>query len=183
MKTTPLLICILVVILVGIGAWFVSRSDDAETSTVVSFEDCVAGGYPVMESYPRRCAGPDGQTYVEDVDTDITYINASVDDIRVELPFPGAVVGKSFKVIGEARAWYFEGSFPIEVLDANGMQLATGIAQAQGEWMTTEFVPFEADITIPDTYIGPAMLVLRKDNPSDMREFDASAAFPITVEY
>lgn len=177
------MILALIVIVAGIGAWFVSRSDESETTTVMSFEDCVAAGYPVMESYPRRCSAPDGATHIEDVDSDITYVNASVDDIRVELPFPGAVVGKSFKVIGEARAWYFEGSFPIEVLDAGGAQLAIGIAQAQGDWMTTELVPFEADIIIPDTYIGPATLVLHKDNPSGLPEHDASAGFEITVEY
>ena len=183
MKTPTLIWIVVVVLIVGIGAWFTSRSNDAETSTVASFEDCVAAGYPVMESYPRRCATPDGQSFVEDVDTDITYINASIDDIRVELPFPGAVVGKSFKVMGEAAGWYFEASFPVEVLDANGIQIAAVPAQAQGDWMTAEFVPFEADITLPDTYMGPATLVLHKDNPSGLPENDASAEFGITVEY
>lgn len=116
----------------------------------------------------------------------ITYKNATTDLIQVELPFPGAVVGKDFSVIGKARGnWFFEASFPIEVLDKNGKRLAIGIAQPMNgdTWMTTEFVNFKADIQIPQTYIGPATLILRKDNPSGLVEHDASIAFPITVEY
>lgn len=116
----------------------------------------------------------------------ITYKNASADMIKVELPFPGAVVGKDFSVIGKARGnWFFEASFPIEVFDKNGKSLAIGIAQPQKgeEWMTTNFVNFKADIKVPQTYIGPATLVLKKDNPSGLIQHDASISFPITIEY
>lgn len=114
----------------------------------------------------------------------ITYINATSDLIEVELPFPGAVTGKEFGVIGKARGyWFFEASFPIELLDKDGKLLATGIATAQTDWMTTEFVPFKAEIKAPIDYIGPATLVLHKDNPSGLPENDASISFPITVEY
>ncbi len=112
------------------------------------------------------------------------YTNATTDLIVVELPFPGAVVGKQFSVIGKARGmWFFEASFPIEILDKNGAVLATGIAQAQSDWMTTEFVPFKADISIPLTYIGKATLVAKKDNPSGLPEHDGSISFPLTIEY
>ncbi len=115
---------------------------------------------------------------------DIRYTNASSDLVIVELPFPGAVTGKEFSVIGKARGtWFFEASFPIELIDADGTQIAQGIAQAQGEWMTEDFVPFRADIKVPDTFIGPATLTLRKDNPSGLSEHDASLSFLIVVEY
>lgn len=114
----------------------------------------------------------------------MTYDRASADLIRVDLPFPGAVTGKEFKVVGEARGtWFFEASFPIEVVDKNGATLVTGIAQAQSDWMTTDFVPFSADIVVPSTYIGPATIVLHKDNPSGDPATDASASFLITIEY
>ncbi len=113
-----------------------------------------------------------------------TYINATADNIVVELPFPGAVTGKSFSVVGKARGmWYFEASFPVKVLDRDGKVLAQVPAQAQGEWMTSEFVPFKVDIQVPDSYIGPATLVLQKDNPSGLPQNDASISFPITIEY
>jgi len=49
--------------------------------------------------------------------------------------------------------------------------------------MVDAFVPFAIDVTVPDTYIGPATLILHKDNPSDMRQYDGSMSFPITIEY
>ena len=114
----------------------------------------------------------------------ITYSNATADIITVELPFPGAVTGKQFSVIGKARGyWFFEASFPVQVLDKNGKLLTQGFAQAKDEWMTTDFVPFKADITIPETYTGPATLVLKKDNPSGLSEYDAFISFPFTIEY
>lgn len=115
----------------------------------------------------------------------ITYTNtASKENIIVDLPFPRAVTGKAFSVIGKARgSWYFEASFPVKVLDANGNALARGIAQAQSDWMTADFVPFKADIKIPDTYIGKARLVLEKDNPSGLKENNASMSFDFTIEY
>lgn len=35
-----------------------------------SFEDCVAAGYPVMESYPEQCATPDGKSFTRDISGD-----------------------------------------------------------------------------------------------------------------
>jgi hypothetical protein len=121
----------------------------------------------------------------------ITYKNATADNINVDLPFPGAVVGKEFSVIGRARGtWFFEASFPVQVIDKNGNVLAAIPAQAQkdpatGEvnWMTENFVPFKADLKIPDFYIGPATLILKKDNPSGLPANEASISFPITIEY
>lgn len=112
----------------------------------------------------------------------ITYINATADKIVPELPFPGAVTGKEFTAIGKARGtWYFEASFPVTLLDKDGNKLVETYATAQGEWMTTEFVPFTSQ-SISTTYTGPATLVLHKDNPSGLPEHDASISFPITIE-
>ncbi len=191
-------VVVVLIILLGAGAWFVFGPGKAAAPTVAqpvvsaadvkSFEACVAAGYPVMESYPRQCKTPDGRTYAEEptpaqVAASITYKNASVNDIVVTNPTPGAVTGKSFTVTGKARGWYFEASFPVKVLDASGKTIATGIAQAQSDWMTSEFVAFKAPITVPTSYIGKATLVLMKDNPSGIPENDASASFPFTIEY
>ncbi len=117
-------------------------------------------------------------------DLQITYNNATSDNIVVDLPSPGAVTGKTFTVLGKARGpWYFEASFPITVLNEKGEIIAGSIATAKSEWMTTDFVPFEAIITIPESYIGKAVLVLKKDNPSGLPEKDASISFPFTIEY
>ncbi len=107
--------------------------------------------------------------------------NADEDMIKLDLVRPGVTVLPKFIVSGEARGpWFFEASFPVEVLDKDGKQIAQGIAQAQGEWMTEEFVPFRAELNVGD-YSGAATIVLKKDNPSDMRENDASLSVPVEV--
>ena len=112
----------------------------------------------------------------------IMYENASDDLIKIELPFPGAVVGREFTARGEARGtWYFEASFPVAVVDPDGNQIATGIAQAEGDWMTENFVRFSAPLSVPVTYSGPARIVFMKDNPSGLPEHEARAWFEITV--
>jgi hypothetical protein len=114
----------------------------------------------------------------------VEYKNASANLVQVELPFPNAVVGKEFSVIGKARGvWYFEASFPVVLLDSNGRILSETHADAQSDWMTENFVPFRANIKVPESYIGPARLILKKDNPSGLTEHDASISFDIVIEY
>ena len=88
--------------------------------------------------------------------------------VKITSPLAGATVGKTFTVKGEARGqWYFEASFPVQVKDKDNNTVGQGIAQAEGEWMTTEFVPFSANVIVTN-YSGPATLVLLKDNPSGL---------------
>jgi len=184
MQKKTLITVLLVVALLIVLFIYMKPKDITQTVQVLFFSECAAAGYPVMESHPRQCRTPDGRTYAEELPEKITYDNASADNIVPELPFPGAVVGKSFTVTGKARGtWYFEASFPIEVLDKDGKSLAQSYAQAQGEWMTEDFVPFKGDIQVPSSYIGSATLILRKDNPSGLPQHDASISFPITIEY
>ena len=172
-----------IVLVVGLAIFFFVKSKK-ENITVVSFETCEKAGYPVMESYPRQCKTPDGRTYAEEIPEKITYKNASSDLIKVTNPFPGAVTGKEFSVIGEARGtWYFEASFPVKVLDKDGKVLFQGPAQAQSDWMTQNFVPYKIDVKVPQSYIGPATLILENDNPSGLPENEKSASFKFTIEY
>ncbi len=138
---------------------------------------------PSLSSNPTA-TGTATTTLSQQNQSGILYTNATGKDIQVELPYPEAVTGKTFSVIGKARGyWFFEGSFPVRVLDSKGKAIFTGIATAEGDWMTAEFVPFRATIKAPESFIGRATLVLVKDNPSGMPEHDASVSFPITIEY
>jgi hypothetical protein len=161
-----------------------ATTTDLSVDSIKSFEDCSAAGYPVTGTSPRQCRLPDGRVYAEEVAVNPTYTNATSDQIQITNPTAGAVVGKTITVTGKARgSWYFEASFPVEVLDKDGNVLAQKPAQAQGDWMTTEFVPYSVTLTVPQSYIGPATLVLKKDNPSGMPQNEASLSVPITIEY
>lgn len=58
----------------------------------------------------------------------------------------------------------------MRLYDGNGREIALGIAQAQSEWMTTEFVPFRAELSFDAPAAERGTLVLGKDNPSGLPE-------------
>lgn len=106
------------------------------------------------------------------------------DMIQVTFPAPNDVVGGTIYVTGIARGpWYFEGDFPTRLIDEQGKELAAVPTDALlDDWMIQGFVPFEAVIRYPVSKPMNARLVLEKDNPSDMRELDASITIPIRLE-
>lgn len=38
-----------------------------DEATITSFQECIDAGYPVMESYPRQCSIPGGETFTEEL--------------------------------------------------------------------------------------------------------------------
>ncbi|MEK7556015.1 MAG: Gmad2 immunoglobulin-like domain-containing protein [Patescibacteria group bacterium] len=138
-----------------------------------SFERCVLLGFPVMETYPRQCRAGE-KSFTEIIDL------VKSDKIRITLPLPNALVESPLLVRGEARGnWYFEASFPVRLFDANGRELVALPAQAKGDWMTTEFVPFEVVLTFDTPATETGTLVLEKDNPSGLPEHADSVSIPL----
>ncbi len=104
-------------------------------------------------------------------------------DIIVESPRPSQVISSPLIITGEARGtWFFEANFPVRLLDGSGEEIAVHYAEALNDWMTEDFVPFRAEIEFerPATEIG--YLVLEKDNPSDLREYDDELIIPVRFE-
>ena len=106
----------------------------------------------------------------------------AVEQIRVTRPLANQEVTSPFRIEGEARGyWYFEGVFPIRLLDGQGNIIGTTIGQAQGEWMTEEFVPFKASLEFSQPTTAQGILVLEKDNPSELPENVEQLEIPITL--
>ncbi len=83
-------------------------------------------------------------------------------------------------IVGEARLWYFEATFPIRLLNEAGREIAVGYASADGEWMTEDWVPFTAELTFSPQPLGSrGTLVLEKDNPSGLPENDDRVEIPV----
>ncbi len=105
------------------------------------------------------------------------------DLIRVTSILPNQEISSPLIVEGEARGnWYFEASFPVEVRDANNNVIGTWHAEAQSDWMTTEYVSFRAQITFSQPKTPTGFLILRKDNPSGLPEHDDDLTIPITFK-
>lgn len=65
-KNKRIIIVVVLLIVVAVTVAVVAMLNKANvTSTIDSFEDCVAAGYPVMESYPEQCAVPGGQSFTK----------------------------------------------------------------------------------------------------------------------
>lgn len=134
-----------------------------------------------MESYPRQCRYGE-ETFVENVGNELEKANL----VHLSNPRPHQVITSPLTVTGEARGtWFFEASFPVFLVNWDGLIIAEGIAQAKSEWMTTEFVPFEATLTFTvdkDVYSTRGALILKKDNPSGLPEHDDALEIPIVFQ-
>jgi hypothetical protein len=104
------------------------------------------------------------------------------DFIQVSFPQPGEEVGGKINVTGIAKGtWYFEGEFPIDLVDLEGKRLSSASAMAEGEWMTEKFVPFSASLKYETSDTISAKLILRRNNPSDILEQNISIEIPVTL--
>ena len=101
---------------------------------------------------------------------------------------PGDTISSPITITGEARGnWYFEASFPITLVDWDGRIIAQVPAQAQGEWMTTEYVPFSATLTFENPswdadFSKRGAVILQKDNASGLPEHDDSLEIFVVFE-
>lgn len=111
----------------------------------------------------------------------LTTTQGKTDLIKIEFPKPGDTIQNPVEIKGEAPGnWFFEGVFPIKILDENVNEIGRGQAQAQSEWMNENFVPFKANIN----FNAPAgssggTIVLEKDNPSGLPQNDDSVYFNV----
>lgn len=115
--------------------------------------------------------------------TALTFGTLEEHDVILFGPFPEKEIDTTFMISGAARGmWYFEASFPIHLMTLEGEELAVAVAQAQGEWMTEELVPFTTTMVAPSTASGLHMLVIKKDNPSGLPEHDKSYEIPVVLK-
>jgi len=122
---------------------------------------------PAPEPEPEATPDPHGPEAKADL---ITIANVAAGD-QVTSPLT---------ITGRARGyWYFEASFPVKLLDGDGNQLAIQPAQAQGDWMTEDFVPYSVTLTFPTPSTPTGTLILMKDNPSGLPENDDYLSIPV----
>lgn len=102
--------------------------------------------------------------------------------VQLHAPLRGEPVTSPLTIAGQAvGTWFFEGSFPLELISTAGEAIAVGYVTAEAEWMTTELVRFGGVLEFEVSGPTEAVLVLRRDNPSDLREHDAAVRVPLTL--
>ena len=110
-----------------------------------------------------------------------TAPTVSHSDVRVESPLAHATITSPVTITGEAKGnYYFEASFPIEIRDESGSVVGQGHAEAQGDWMTENFVPFTATISFTSPGAGNiGSIRLKNDNPSGDPARDTYLDIPV----
>lgn len=176
MKTKSIVLSVFAIIIVFVGIWMYLKVPATSMGAITTFEECAAL-YPVMESYPEQCNTPDGKHFVHEITVPTNDLS---DVIQVTSPVVNATVASPMTITGKARgSWYFEASFPVQLIDANGQILAQAPAQAQGEWMTTDFVPFKLTLPFKKPYTVTGTLILHNDNPSGDPVRDKEVRIPV----
>jgi hypothetical protein len=180
---------IIILVIIIAAVWLVSSNLDIlkgnnnedqtnnDVITIHDFEECLAAGYPAMESYPRQCQDDQGNLFVENIGNELE----KDDLIRIDSPRPNQTVTSPLTITGQARGyWFFEGDFPIVLIGSQGGNiLVESHATTESDWMTEEFIPFNATIEFESPGTGAGILILEKDNPSGLPENFDSLTIPV----
>lgn len=156
--------------------WFlISLALVACSPAITSYEECIDAGYTMMKSNPPKCS--DGENVFTQ---DMGNIPEKRDLIRISSPLPGEKVEQPLTITGEARGyWFFEADFPVVLRIEGTREEIITYAQADGDWMTEDFVPFTAilDTELPSS--GRGLLILKRANPSGLPENDDQLEVPV----
>lgn len=104
--------------------------------------------------------------------------------IYITKPDPNAIVGSPMEITGRAPGnWFFEASAPVTLTNWDGLIIAESYIQAEGEWMTTDYVPFKGTITFTEGNLyNRGFLIFKKDNASGLPEHDDSVEIMIKIK-
>jgi len=116
---------------------------------------------------------------VEQNSSSTSEMPISVDNIK-----DNQTVSNPINIQGKARgSWFFEATFPIQLVDASGNIITTTQARAETDWATTSFVNFSATLEYNNsTSTGRALIVLSNDNPSGDPARSQSIFIPVILK-
>ena len=160
MKINILRIFAVIVVLFGIVYWFTRPTDKIAIAYI-----------------PSDGAAQEIEDYFKSKSNMITVSTPLVAGVAAALP-------QTSVISGTARGmWFFEGTFPVEVVDQEGNIVGSGNAKAEGEWMTENFVAYKAEIQTTGTVAGNSgSILLKKDNPSGEANKDDLLEVPVIFQ-
>ena len=153
---------------VGVGGWYlyISRQPTNYTSQP-------------EQTKPQTPAAPEAMP--QEKPTSYTSRQGMV--LKVDESPQKAPLSSPYTLTGQVPGnWSFEASFPVELVGSAGNTIAQSPAQLQGDWMTTDYVPFSVTLTFTQpSSLQPAKLILRKDNPSGLEEKADEVVIPVEL--
>lgn len=164
MKSKLVLLCIVVIAVFG-GWYFYSHRSQSALDTTTANEDDTNPTQAVTSL--TILPAPPLPTH--------PLISVDVDTVNKPLKSPATITGQA------KGNWYFEASFPVELKNNSNVIIGTGVAKAQSDWMTTNFVPFTVSVSFPPQPAGSSgTLVFKKDNPSGEPANDDQYVIPVS---
>jgi hypothetical protein len=114
----------------------------------------------------------------------------SSNEISVTNPQPNQTINSPLTVEGKAiGSWFFEASFPIELVSDQGKVFGQSFVQAQSDpsheggvnWMTENFVSFKGELNYQTVATTTGKLILKNDNPSGLAQNDKKIEIPVLI--
>jgi hypothetical protein len=135
---------------------------------------------PSLPNYSNLDLTPSNPVVVNN--NEMTNADKMKNKIQLLSPNAGETIQSPLTVSGEARGtWFFENSFPVVLKNSRGITLAISVASSSEDWMTENFIPFEAVLEFPEQTPGTVgRLILMKDNPSGDPARDEELWVPIS---
>lgn len=121
----------------------------------------------------------------EAVAPNLNQTNATTsDEITVNFPTDNQAVTSPIQIKGKVVGnWFFEGSFPVELLNSNGEVIATATASTPEDWATTSVIDFSATLVYPKaTSTDRGLIILKNDNPSGDPSRDKKDFIPVILK-
>ena len=180
MKKSLFLLIIFIIIVI---AAIVLRLSGSEDAWLCRNGEWIKHGQP-FEAKPSTPCWPDNSEPVQipnDTPLDESD-NATSSEVLILQPQPNTLVVSPLTVKGQARGgWFFEASLPVKLVDANYQVIVAHYGTAESDWMTTEFVPFSSILEFSTTATS-GFLIISKDNPSGLPEYDAAISWPVNFK-
>lgn len=173
MRSTYIIIGAL--ILIALGAWYLSADHAMAPENIDTTIPTEESDVTAEKTAPEETDWP---------------FEAKPDLIRISSVEPNGAISSPLTITGEARGyWFFEADFPVVLTNWDGLIIAEGIAVAQSEWMTEDFVPFTVTLEFTSPYkegdpdfMKRGSLILHRSNPSDLPENDDALEIPIIFD-
>lgn len=93
----------------------------------------------------------------------------------------GDLIASPLTVTGTVTGggWFYQATFPVKVVDSDGIELGVAAAEAQANWISTGTVPFTAIIQFSVPQDATGAVVFSDNNPSGTSQDNLSLSIPV----
>jgi hypothetical protein len=167
-----LAIAMVVLLIAAVGLTTLLGEDNtSETKTLDN------GQLPAVPNQPETTPGA-----IENERT-LSRIGNGAELVSVSNPIANQTINSPASIKGRAPGyWFFEATAPVSVVNWDGLIIGEGFVTAEGDWMTTELVPFDGQVSFEssdDTPSNWGWVILRRQNASGLPENDAAVEIPV----